>query len=206
MIRPGPLAVSKSRKDRFDIVNLTKILDQIEHDIQTKKLSKDEERKLVAKSKEIATKLHTLKVIHKKEDHYRTISSQYDILKTKMNKLFDEKSEFGNRIGELKSSLDRLLNLRENLYEERRKAIHLVREAGAKLEMVETQLNAIEFRKSRVQAAEYRQRKQKENERRASRYEATQERSKRNKENQERWKCTKRSCLKKDVRWRKINL
>jgi len=195
--KAGSTTVSKSRKDRFDIVNLTKILDQIEHDIQTKKLSKDEERKLVAKSKEIATKLHTLKVIHKKEDHYRTISSQYDIIKAKMNKLFDEKSEFGNKIGELKSSLDRLLNLRENLYEERRKVIHLVREAGAKLEMVETQLNAIEFRKSRVQAAEYRQRKQKENERRASRYEATQERAKRNKENQERWNVLKEAALKK---------
>ena len=41
--------------------------------------------------------------------------------------------------------------------------------------MVETQLNAIEFRKSRIQAAEYRQRKQKESgERRESRYEVAQ--------------------------------
>ena len=65
--KPGSIATSKLRKERYDIVNLTKTLEQIERDIQTKKLSKDEERKLVAKSKETATKLHTLKVIHKKE-------------------------------------------------------------------------------------------------------------------------------------------
>ena len=62
MKRQDPFTTSKSRKDRFDIVNLGKVLEQIERDIQTKKLSKEEERKLVAKSKEIAKKLHTLKV------------------------------------------------------------------------------------------------------------------------------------------------
>lgn len=196
--KAGPAGLSKSRKERFDLANLTKSFEQIERDIQTKKLSKDEERKLVAKSKEIATKLYSLKIIHKKEDHYRNISSQYDAIKTKMNSIFDLKSEFGNNIGELKKSLDVLLNLRENLYEERRKIIREVREAAAKLEMVETQLNAIEFRKSRIQAAEYRQRKQKESgERRESRYEVAQERAKRSKENQERWNTLKEAALKK---------
>ncbi len=191
-------STSKSRRERFDIVNLTKTLEHIEHDIQTKKLSKDEERKLVARSKEIATKLHTLKIMHKKEDHYRGISTRYETLKTKMNSIFDQKSEFGNKIGKLKASLDTLLNLRESLYEERRKEIHGIREIGAKLEMVETQLNAIEFRKSRMQYIEHRQRKQKEGEeRRASRYGATQERTKRNKENQERWNMLKEVALKK---------
>ena len=196
--KAGPAGLSKSRKERFDLANLTKSFEQIERDIQTKKLSKDEERKLVTKSKEIATKLYSLKIINKKEDHYRNISSQYDAIKTKMNSIFDLKSEFGNKIGELKKSLDVLLNLRENLYEERRKIIREVREAAAKLEMVETQLNAIEFRKSRIQAAEYRQRKQKESgERRESRYEVAQERAKRSKENQERWNTLKEAALKK---------
>jgi uncharacterized coiled-coil DUF342 family protein len=196
--KAGSAATSKLRKERYDIVNLTKALEHIEHDIQTKKLSKDEERKLVARSKEIATKLHTLKIMHKKEDHYRGISTRYETLKTKMNSIFDQKSDFGNKIGKLKASLDTLLNLRESLYEERRKEIHGIREIGAKLEMVETQLNAIEFRKSRMQYIEHRQRKQKEGEeRRASRYGATQERTKRNKENQERWNMLKEVALKK---------
>jgi uncharacterized coiled-coil DUF342 family protein len=196
--KTGSVATSKLRKERYDLVNLTKNLEQIERDIQTKKLSKDEERKLVARSKETATKLHTLKLIHKKEDRYRSISSQYEAIKIKMNSIFDRKSEFGNKIGELKASLDTLLNLRESLYEERRKEIHGIREIGAKLEMVETQLNAIEFRKSRMHYVEHRQRKQKESgERRASRYEATQERTKRNKENQERWNMLKEVALKK---------
>jgi uncharacterized coiled-coil DUF342 family protein len=195
--KAGP-AGSKSRRDRFDLANLTKAFEQIERDIQTKKLSKDEERKLVAKSKEIATKLYALKIIHKKEDRYRNISFQYDSIKAKMNGIFDLKSEFGNKIGELKKSLDVLLNLRENLYEERRKIIREVREAAAKLEMVETQLNAIEYRRSRIQASEYRQRKQKESgERRESRYEVAQERAKRSKENQERWNTLKEAALKK---------
>jgi uncharacterized coiled-coil DUF342 family protein len=196
--KAGSAAISKLRKERYDIVNLTKALEHIEHDIQTKKLSKDEERKLVSRSKEIATKLHTLKIMHKKEDHYRSISSRYEILKTKINSIFDQKSEFGNKIGKLKESLDTLLNLRESLYEERRKEIHGMREIGAKLEMVETQLNAIEFRKSRMQYMQHRQRKQREGEeRRASRYGATQERTKRNKENQERWNMLKEVALKK---------
>ena len=64
--------------------------------------------------------------------------------------------------------------------------------------MVETQLNAIEFRKSRIQYIEHRQRKQKEGEeRRASRSGATHERTKRNKENQERWNTLKEAALKK---------
>jgi uncharacterized coiled-coil DUF342 family protein len=196
--KTGSSATSRSRKDRFDIANLSKNLEQIERDIQTKKLSKDEERKLVARSKEIATKLHGLKLIHKKEEHYRRISSQYDTLKTKMNSIFDQKTEFGNKIGALKASLDSLLNLREELYEERRKEIHGIREITAKLEMVETQLNAIEFRRSRIQYSEHRQRRQKEtDERRTSRYEVSQERTKRNKENQERWNTLKEVALKK---------
>jgi uncharacterized coiled-coil DUF342 family protein len=191
-------AATKLRKERYDIVNLTKALEHIEHDIQTKKLSKDEERKLVSRSKEIATKLHTLKIMHKKEDHYRSISSRYETLKTKINSIFDQKSEVGNKIGKLKASIDTLLNLRESLYEERRKEIHGIREIGAKLEMVETQLNAIEFRKSRMQYIQHRQRKQREgDERRASKYGATQERTKRNKENQERWNMLKEVALKK---------
>lgn len=60
----------RSRKDRYDLVNLNNQLDQIERDIQTKKLSKDEERRLVLKSKEVATKLYALKAIHKKEDRF----------------------------------------------------------------------------------------------------------------------------------------
>jgi uncharacterized coiled-coil DUF342 family protein len=195
--KAGP-AGSKSRRDRFDLANLTKAFEQIERDIQTKKLSKDEERKLVAKSKEIATKLYALKIIHKKEDRYRNISFQYDSIKAKINGIFDVKSELGNKIGELKKSLDVLLSSRENLYEERRKTIREVREAAAKLEMVETQLNAIEFRRSRIQASEYRQRKQKESgERRESRYEVAQERAKRSKENQDRWNTLKEAALKK---------
>ena len=69
--KTGSIAAQKSRKDRYDIANLTKTLEQIERDIQTKKLSKDEERRLVARSKEIATKLHALKLKHRKEDNYR---------------------------------------------------------------------------------------------------------------------------------------
>ena len=196
--KAGSSATSKSRKDRFDLANLSKNLEQIERDIQTKKLSKDEERKLVARSKEIATKLHGLKIIHKKEEHYRRVSSQYDALKTKMNSIFDQKNEFGNKIGALKASLDSLLNLREELYEERRKEIHGIREIAAKLEMVDTQLNAIEFRRSRIQYSEHRQRRQKEtDEKRTSRYEVSQERTKRNKENQERWNTLKEVALKK---------
>ena len=89
----GPMA-AKLRKERSDMHNLQKALEQIERDIQTKKLSKDEERKLVARTKEIATKLHTLKVIHKKEDQYRTISAQYDQLKDQVKRIFKLKEEY----------------------------------------------------------------------------------------------------------------
>jgi uncharacterized coiled-coil DUF342 family protein len=191
-------AAAKSRRERSDMYNLQKQLEQIERDIQTKKLSKDEERKLVARSKEIATKLHTLKMMHKKEDKYRTMSTQYDQLKDQVNRIFKLKEEYGSKIGKLKESLDILINQRESLYEERRQVIHTVREAGAKLEMIETQLNAIAFKKSRMQAAEHRHRKQREtDERRVARQEAMQERVKRDKEYQERWNTLKEAALKK---------
>ena len=122
----------KLRKERYDMINLAKNLEQIEKDIQTKKLTKDEERRLVARSKEMATRLHSLKMIHKKEDDYRTISIQYDKFKSKINLIFRQKSELGDKIGKLKGSLDKLLNLRESLYEERRKARSELREAEAK--------------------------------------------------------------------------
>ncbi|HEX6067514.1 MAG TPA: hypothetical protein VFZ05_01830, partial [Nitrososphaera sp.] len=153
---------AKSRKERSEMHGLQKALEQIERDIQTKKLSKDEERKLVARSKEIATKLHALKIRDKKRDQYDTMSTKYDHLKGQVNQIFRLKEEYGSNIGRLKESLDVLINQREGLYEERRKVIHGVREAGAKLEMIETQLNAIAFKKSRMQAAEYRHKRQRE--------------------------------------------
>jgi len=188
-------ATPRSRKDRYDLVNLNNQLDQIERDIQTKKLSKDEERRLVLKSKEVATKLYALKAIHKKEDRFRTISIQYDVLKNKMNKLFDQKSELGEGIGKIKSELDELLNLRESLYEDRRKNIRNVREADAKLEMVDTQLNAIQFKRTRV-ASEQRARRYSRGEGK-ERYIASQEKGKRSKENQDRWNILKEAALKK---------
>jgi uncharacterized coiled-coil DUF342 family protein len=191
-------AAAKSRKERSDIHNLQKTLEQLERDLQTKKLSKDEERKLVARTKEIATKLHALKMMHKKEDRYRTMSTQYDNLKDQVNRIFRLKEEYGSKIGRLKESLDTLINQRESLYEERRQVIHTVREAGAKLEMIETQLNAIAFKKSRMQAAEHRHRRQREtDDRRVARQEAIQERVKRDKEYQERWNTLKEAALKK---------
>lgn len=191
-------AAARSRKDRHDMQNLAKILEQIERDIQTKKLSKDEERKLVARSKEIATKLHTLKVMHKKEGQYREISSQYDDLKNRVHKIFRLKGEYGNKIGKLKESIEGLVNMRESLYEERRKEIHIARESTAKLEMIETQLNAIAFKKSRVQAAESRHKKIRESDdRRVARQEAMQERVKRDKEYQDRWNSLKEAAMKK---------
>ena len=200
----GPVA-AKLRKERSDMHNLQKALEQIERDIQTKKLSKDEERKLVARSKEIATKLHTLKVIHKKEDQYRTISGQYDQLRDQVRRIFKLKEEYGTKIGKLKESLDNLVNLREGLYEERRQVIHVVREAAAKLEMIETQLNAIAFKKSRMQAAEYRHKRQRETgERRAARQEAMQERAKRDKEYQERRNALKEVALQKMTTGKKL--
>jgi uncharacterized coiled-coil DUF342 family protein len=200
----GPVAI-KLRKERSDMHNLEKALEQIERDIQTKKLSKDEERKLVARSKEIATKLHTLKLIHKKEHQYRTISTQYDQLRDQVKRIFKLKEEYGTKIGKLKESLDNLINLRESLYEERRQVIHTVREAAAKLEMIETQLNAIAFKKSRMQAAEYRHKRQKEmGERRAARQEAIQERAKRDKEYQDRRNALKEVALKKMTTGKKL--
>src|SRR5581483_1591198 len=131
---------------------------------------------LVARSKVIATQLHTLKMMHKTEDQYRSMSTQYDHLKEQVNRIFKQKEEHGSKIGKLKESLDGLINLRESLYEERRQVIHTVREAGAKLEMIETQLNAIAFKKSRMQAAEHRHRRQREtDDRRKDRQEAIQE-------------------------------
>jgi putative ABC transport system permease protein len=189
---------AKSRKDRSEMSGLTKALEQIERDIQTKKLSKDEERKLVARSKEIATKLHTLKMMHKKESQYREMSSQYDELKSRVNRIFRQKEEFGNKIGKLKESIEGLVNTRESLYDERRQVIHSVREATAKLEMIETQLNAIAFKKNRMAQVETRQKKQKEmDERRVARQEAIQERVKRDKEYQDRWNALKEAALKK---------
>jgi uncharacterized coiled-coil DUF342 family protein len=191
-------AAAKSRKERSDMHNLQKALDQIERDIQIKKLSKDEERKLVARSRDIATKLHTLKMIHKKEDQYRTLSFQYDHLKDNINKIFRQKEEYGSKIGNLKESLENLINLRESLYDERRQVIHAVREATAKLEMIDTQLNAIAFKKSRIQAAEHRHRRQREmDDRRKDRQEAIQERVRRDKEYQEKWNALKEAALKK---------
>ena len=191
-------AAAKSRKERSDMHSLQKSFEQIERDIQTKKLSKEEERKLVARSKEIAKKLHALKTMNKKEDRYRTMSTQYDHLKDQVNRIFKLKEDFGNKIGKLKESLDNLVNQRESLYDERRKVIHTVREAGAKLEMIETQVNAIAFKKSRMQAAEHRHRKQREiDDRRVARHEAVQERAKRDKEYQERWNALKEAALKK---------
>jgi uncharacterized coiled-coil DUF342 family protein len=191
-------AAAKSRKERSDMHNLQRTLEQIERDLQTKKLSKDEERKLVARTKEIATKLHTLKLMHKKEDKYRTMSNNYDHLKGQVNRIFKLKEEYGSNIGKLKESLDNLINQRESLYEERRNVIHSVREAGAKLEMIETQVNAIAFKKSRMQAAESRHRKQREtDDRRAARQEAMQERAKRDKEYQDRWNTLKEAAMKK---------
>ncbi len=193
----SPAAI-RSRKERSDVHSLNKALDQIERDIQTKKLSKDEERKLVARSKEIATKLHALKIRDKKRSKYDTMSTQYDHLKGQVNQIFRLKEEYGSNIGRLKESLDILINQRESLYEERRKVIHMVREAGAKLEMIETQLNAIAFKKSRMQAAEFRHKRQKEtDDRRVARQEAIQERAKKDKDYQDRWNVLKEAALKK---------
>jgi len=47
----GTKSALKSRSERRDMGRLARILEQIERDIQTKKLSKDEERRLVADQK-----------------------------------------------------------------------------------------------------------------------------------------------------------
>jgi uncharacterized coiled-coil DUF342 family protein len=192
----------KLRKERFDMINLARNLDQIEKDIQTKKLTKDEERRLVARSKEMATRLHSLKMIHKKEDDYRTISIQYNKLKTKINSIFQQKSEVGDKIGKLKGSLDKLLNLRESLYEDRRKARSELREAEAKLEMVNTQLNAIEYRRARQ--ASFRTRPGNVGDKRDFKYDNSQERIRRNKENLELLNIAKEAALKKMSSGRKL--
>jgi uncharacterized coiled-coil DUF342 family protein len=192
----------KIRKERFDMINLARNLDQIEKDIQTKKLTKDEERRLVARSKEMATRLHSLRMIHKKEDDYRTISIQYDKLKSKINSIFQQKSELGDKIGKLKGNLDKLLNLRESLYEERRKARSELREAEAKLEMVNTQLNAIEYRRARQ--ASFRTRFGNIGDKRDFKYDNSQERIRRNKENLELLNVAKEAALKKMSSGRKL--
>ena len=185
--------------------NLQKTLDQIERDIQTKKLSKEEERKLVARSKEIATSWDLLKMIHKKEDQYRTISTQYDQLKDQVKRIFRLKEEYGPGIGKLKESLDTLINLREGLYDERRQVIHIVREASWKVEMVETQLNAIAFKKSRMQAAEYRNKRHKETgERRGSTTRSNPRARKARDEYQERRDALKEVALKKMTTGKKL--
>ena len=187
----------RSNKERINIKQLTKTLEQLERDIQTKKLSKEEERKLVARSKEIATKLHAMKIIHKKEDHFRTISSQYGNLKSKINEIFDRRSEFGNKIGELKQVLDILLDNREKLYEERRKIIRDVRETTAKLEMVNTQINAIEFRKSKISTVGSKRRSKDSHDKNYSSFQSSKERAKKNKENMQIWNSMKEKALKK---------
>ena len=188
---------TKTTRERINIKQLTKNLEQLERDIQTKKLSKEEERKLVARSKEIAIKLHAMKVMNKKEDQYRTISSQYGNLKSKINEIFDKRSEFGNKIGELKKILDTLLDSREKLYEERRKIIRDVRETAAKLEMVNTQINAIEFRKSKINSFGGKRRSRDTHDKNYSGFQSSRERSKRSKENVQIWNSMKEQALKK---------
>ena len=188
---------TKTTRERINIKQLTKNLEQLERDIQTKKLSKEEERKLVARSKEIAIKLHAMKVMNKKEDQYRTISSQYGNLKSKINEIFDKRSEFGNKIGELKKILDTLLDSREKLYEERRKIIRDVRETAAKLEMVNTQINAIEFRKSKINSLGGKRRPRDTHDKNYSGFQSSKERTKRSKENVQIWNSMKEQALKK---------
>ena len=188
---------NKTTRERINIKQLTKNLEQLERDIQTKKLSKEEERKLVARSKEIAIKLHAMKVMNKKEDQYRTISSQYGNLKSKINEIFDKRSEFGNKIGELKKILDTLLDSREKLYEERRKIIRDVRETAAKLEMVNTQINAIEFRKSKINSFGGKRRPRDTHDKNYSGFQSSKERTKRSKENVQIWNSMKEQALKK---------
>ena len=185
----------RARRDKYNISNLTKALEQIERDIQTKKLSKDEERRLVLKSKEIATRLHALRVIHKKEDTYKSMATKFEDIKGKMNDIFDQKADVGKIIGKIKSNLDELLNTREDLYEERRGVIHRVREAGAKIEMVDTQLNAIEFKRNRLQHSSERQRRYSPE--RKPRHEIPQDKMRKNRENQDLWNSLKEVAMKK---------
>ena len=140
---------------------------------------------MVLKSKEIATRLHALKVIHKKEDTYKSLATKFDDIKGKMNEIFDQKADVGKGIGKIKSNLDELLNRREELYEERRGVIHRVREAGAKIEMVDTQLNAIEFKRNRYSPE------------RKIRHEIPQDKMRKNRENQDLWNSLKEVAMKK---------
>lgn len=185
----------RARRDKYNISSLTKALEQIERDIQTKKLSKDEERRLVLKSKEVATRLHALRVIHKKEDTYKSMATKFEDVKGKMNEIFDQKADVGKVIGKIKSNLDELLNTREELYEERRGVIHRVREAGAKIEMVDTQLNAIEFKRNRLQHSSERQRRYSPE--RKPRHEIPQDKMRKNRENQDLWNSLKEVAMKK---------
>lgn len=188
---------NKPTRERINMKQLAKTLEQLERDIQIKKLSKEEERKLVTRSKEIAIKLHTMKVMHKKEDQYRTISSQYGNLKSKINEIFDQRSDFGNKIGELKKVLDILLDSREKLYEERRKIIRDVRETAAKLEMVNTQINAIEFRKSKITSYGGKRRSRDSHDKNYSGFQSSKDRARRSKENVQIWNSMKEQALKK---------
>ena len=110
-----------------------------------------------------------------------------------MNKLFDQKTGLVRVLKKLR--LDELLNLRESLYEDRRKNIRNVREADAKLEMVDTQLNAIQFKRTR----EYLQSRGPEisTRRRRENRCCFSEKGKRSKENQDRWNILKEIALKK---------
>jgi len=193
--KKGTGAASNPRRERLDMANLARSLEQIDRDIQTKKLSKEEERKLVAKSKETALKLHALRILYKNEDDYRRIVSEYEQLKSRIGVIFAQKSEFGERIGKLKEGLEHLLNLRETLYENRRKAVREVREIETKLDMVETQINAIEYRRNQRSSRPRRIRDGVE--RKELKLEVFQERIKRNKENQERLNSLKDAALRK---------
>jgi uncharacterized coiled-coil DUF342 family protein len=122
-------------------------------------------------------------VINKKEDTYKSLSTKFEDIKGKMNQIFDQKADVGKIIGNIKSNLDVLIY------------IHKVREAGAKIEMVDTQLNAIEFKKNRLQHSSDRQRRYSSE--RKSKHEVPQDKMRKNRENQELWNSLKEVALKK---------
>ena len=62
----------------------------------------------------------------------------------------------------------------------------MCKRADAKLEMVDTQLNAIQFKRTRI-SSEQRARRYPRGEGKENRYIASQEKGKRSKENQDRW-------------------
>ncbi|HEY5736653.1 MAG TPA: hypothetical protein VIS28_00130, partial [Nitrososphaeraceae archaeon] len=97
----------------------------------------------------------------------------------------------------LKKILDTLLDSREKLYEERRKIIRDVRETAAKLEMVNTQINAIEFRKSKINSFGGKRRPRDTHDKNYSGFQASKERTKRSKENVQIWNSMKEQALKK---------